>query len=210
MPVNPVILSFTEEKALEAQGYRVVAGVDEVGRGCLAGPVVAAAVVLPYHPGASWFDEVNDSKLLTPLKREFLCSRIKEVAIAIGIGEISSEIIDAKGIVTATRMAMKQAIEQLSPVPDYVLIDYLTLPEVCLPQKGITDGDFLCFSIACASIVAKVTRDRQMVEMDAKYPGYSLAQNKGYGTQEHISSLLRLGPCPIHRRSFQPVRDAEK
>ncbi len=199
--------SFVEEKSLETQGYRLIAGVDEVGRGALAGPVVAAAVILPGDVKAHWLGRVRDSKQLSPATRELLFRHIQKVAVSIGIGKFSHEVIDACGIVEATRLAMKAAIEQLSPSPHYLLIDYLLLPEVYLPQKGITHGDSLCFSIACASIVAKVTRDRLMVELDSVYPGYRLAKHKGYATEEHIACLHRLGPCPIHRRSFRPLKD---
>jgi ribonuclease HII len=117
------------------------------------------------------------------------------------------QLIDSQGIAKATRLAMKQAVEQLSPAPQSLLIDYFRLPEISLPQKGITNGDDLCFSIACASIIAKVARDRLMVEFDRLYPGYGLAQHKGYGTRQHFACLSRLGACPIHRRSFRPVRE---
>jgi ribonuclease HII len=198
--------SFIEEQLLAAQGYERIAGVDEVGRGALAGPVVAAAVILPRGANASWLDGVRDSKQLTPAKREILFNRIYERAVAIGIGATAHELIDKMGIVTATRLAMKEAVEQLSPPPESLLIDYMRLPEVELPQKGITNGDDLCFSIACASIIAKVARDRLMVLFDRVYPGYGLARHKGYGTREHFSRLVTLGPCPIHRRTFNPVR----
>jgi ribonuclease HII len=199
--------SFAEEKQLHYQGYRLIAGVDEVGRGALVGPVVAAAVVMPDRIRARWRDKVRDSKQLTPKARESLSVQIRGAAISFGIGFISSEIIDARGIAKATRLAMKAAIEQLDPPPEFVLIDYLRLPEVRLPQKGVTDGDSLCFSIACASIIAKVARDEFMVGLDAEYPGYGLAAHKGYGTRAHLDSLRRLGPCPLHRRSFLPVRE---
>jgi len=199
--------SFAEERLLEAQGYRLIAGVDEVGRGALIGPVVAAAVILPPDVNTHWKDKVRDSKLLSPGRREYLFALIHETAIAVGIGMIAPEIVDSQGIVRATRLAMKSAIDQLVPEPQYLLIDYLRLPEVTLPQKGITDGDSLCFSIACASIVAKVARDRLMVEMDRTYTGYGLAKHKGYGTKEHLACLRRQGPCPLHRRSFRPVRE---
>jgi len=204
---NLQIPSFVEEELLEAQGYRLIAGVDEVGRGALAGPVVAAAVILPGKLSAHWLDEVKESKQLTPARRELLSQRIQEIAISIGIGTSSHEVIDAQGIIGATRLAMKLAIDQLSPSAQCLLIDYMHLPETPLPQKGITNGDSLCFSIACASIVAKVTRDCLMVELDRVYPGYGLAGHKGYGTREHLACLHRLGPSPIHRRSFQPVKD---
>ncbi|MFH1382578.1 MAG: ribonuclease HII [Chloroflexota bacterium] len=201
------IPTFAEEKRLGRQGYRCIAGIDEVGRGALAGPVVAAAVILPRHLNAPWLEKVRDSKMLSPKQREFLFHHIHETAIAIGIGQASCEIIDTQGIVQATRLAMTLAIEQLSTPPEVLLIDFMYLPGVKLPQKGVVDGDGLCFSIACASIMAKVARDRMMVELDRTYPGYSLADHKGYGTSEHIDCLRRLGPSPIHRRSFQPVKD---
>jgi ribonuclease HII len=199
--------SFVEEELLEAQGYRLIAGIDEVGRGALAGPVVAAAVILPNHVDAPWLGGVKDSKQLSPAKRELLFHHIHEVAISIGIGSVPHYLVDDQGIIKATRLAMKLAIDQLSPPPQSLLIDYLRLPDVRLPQKGITKGDNLCFSIACASIIAKVARDKLMVEFDRTYPGYGLAQHKGYGTRQHFACLSRLGPCPIHRRSFRPVRD---
>jgi ribonuclease HII len=192
---------------LKARGYQYIAGIDEVGRGALAGPVVAAAVILPYPIDTPWLTQVKDSKQLSPARREFLFYHIHEIAISIGLGMISSEIIDIVGIVTATRLAMKLAADQLSPPPESLLIDYMLLPEVPLPQKGITNGDSLCLSIACASIMAKVARDHLIIELDKTYPGYGLAQHKGYGTREHLACLRRLGPSPIHRQSFRPVRD---
>ena len=207
MANNLKIPSLTEEKMLEAQGYHHIAGIDEVGRGALAGPVVAAAVILPYPVDTPWLSQVKDSKQLSPAKRELLFHHIHEIAISIGIGMAPSEVIDAQGIVRATRLAMKIAVDRLSPPPQSLLIDYMLLPEVPLPQKGITNGDSLCLSIACASIMAKVARDHLMIELDKTYPRYGLAQHKGYGTREHIACLHRLGPCPIHRQSFRPVRD---
>ncbi len=199
--------SFAEEKRLEKQGYRLIAGIDEVGRGALAGPVVAAAVVLPRRLRTPWLSRVKDSKLLSPQARESLDIGIRQVAIAVGIGSVPSNIIDTRGIAWATRLAMMMAIDRLSPPAEALLIDYFLLPDVKLPQKGVKDGDSLCFCIACASIVAKVARDRLMLEMDSVHPGYGLAEHKGYGTAGHLSCLRRLGPSPIHRRSFSPVRD---
>jgi len=199
--------SFIEEELLAAQGYRLIAGVDEAGRGALAGPVVAAAVILPRDLDTPWLAEVNDSKQLTPAKRELLFQYIHETAVAIGIGAIPHDLVDNKGIVMATRLAMKEAVDQLSPPAESLLIDYMRLPEVSLPQKGITNGDSLCLSIACASIIAKVARDRMMVALDKAYPGYGLARHKGYGTSQHFASLFRIGPCPIHRQTFSPVKD---
>ncbi len=199
--------SFAEEKLLEAQGYQRIAGIDEAGRGALAGPVIAAAVILPCRIDAPWLNLVKDSKQLSPATRELLFHHIHEIAISVGIGMATNEVIDTQGVIKATRLAMKLAIDQLSPPPQSLLIDYMLLPEVTLPQKGITNGDKLCFSIACASIMAKVTRDQLITELDKIYPGYGLAQHKGYGTKEHLACLRRLGPSPIHRQSFKPVKD---
>jgi ribonuclease HII len=148
---------------------------------------------------------VRDSKQLTPIKRHYLFEHIYEVALSVGIGIVSHEEIDTVGIIPATRLAMKQAIERLVDRPHSLLIDYLLLPEVPLPQKGIIKGDCRCLSIACASIIAKVSRDRLMLAMDSFYNGYGLAQHKGYGTEEHIVNLMKKGPSDIHRRSFRPV-----
>jgi ribonuclease HII len=199
--------TFKEEKILLAQGYTLIAGVDEVGRGALAGPVVAAAVILPTHVKGCWVAEVRDSKFLPPAKREILSRHIHENALAVSIGMIDSDVINTEGIAKATRLAMKQAILHLPLQPQYLLIDFFKLPEVNLPQKGVVDGDSLCFSIACASIVAKVARDALMVKLDSIHPGYGLADHKGYSTAEHLACLRRLGPSPIHRSCFQPVME---
>ena len=186
----------------------MIAGVDEVGRGALMGPVVAAAVILPLNLKGRWRSKVRDSKQLSPTVRESLFQYITEKAVATAIGAVPSEKIDNIGIAKATRLAMKSAIEQLVPEPQYLLIDYFNLCEVTIPQKGITFGDSLCFSIACASIIAKVYRDRMVSKMDEIYPGYRFARHKGYGTREHLDNLQRQGPCPAHRRSFKPVKEA--
>jgi ribonuclease HII len=199
--------SFAEEKILRVRGYRFIAGIDEVGRGALMGPVVAAAVILPDNIKARWRGKVRDSKQLSPKVREYLYDFIKEAAISIGVGSYSNKVIDSIGIARATRLAMIWAIEQLTPQPQYLLIDYVHLPEMSLPQKGITGGDSLCFSIACASIIAKVTRDRLVTAMDKDYPGYGFTGHKGYGTREHIECLRKKGPCPLHRRSFRPISE---
>jgi ribonuclease HII len=201
------IPSFAEEERLEAQGYQLIAGVDEVGCGALAGPVVAAAVILPSHIDTPWLKQIRDSKQLTPARRQLLSEHIHEIATSIGIGIASHEFIDTQGLTKARRLAMKTAIDQLSPPPESLLIDYLSLPNVPLPQKGIKNGDSLCVSIACASIMAKVYRDHMMIDLDRAYPGYGLAKHKGYGTKKHLSCLFQLGPSPIHRQSFKPVRD---
>ena len=200
--------SFLEENRLRRQGYRLIAGVDEVGRGALAGPVMAAAVILPPKLKTPWSDRVRDSKFLSHEQRESLFDPIREVAVSFGVGSVDSWTIGSIGIARATQIAMAQAIGQLSPPAEALLIDYFELPDTKLPQKGVEDGDTLCFSIACASIVAKVTRDRLMSEFDSTYPGYLFSRHKGYGTAEHVECLRKLGPCPIHRRNFQPVIDA--
>ncbi len=206
--VDSRVPSLAEEKLLTRQGYRFIAGIDEVGRGSLAGPVMAAAVIMPLGLRAAWKKSVRDSKLLTPEKREELYEPIRQVAVSVGIGSVDCFTIDALGIARATQIAMLQAVNQLSPPADSLLIDYFTIPDTTLPQKGVVNGDTLCFSIACASIIAKVTRDRLMTEFDDQYPGYLFARHKGYSTEEHLDCLHKLGPCPIHRRAYQPVKDA--
>jgi ribonuclease HII len=199
--------SFKEERLLREQGYRLIAGVDEAGRGALMGPVVAAAVILPDVIRYRWKSKVRDSKQLRPEEREELYGYIEEVSISVGTGYKSNTVIDEVGIAKATRLAMLAAVEQLKPEPHYILIDYFSLPETALPNRGVTDGDSLCFSIACASIIAKVTRDRMVTAMDDEYPGYGFAGHKGYGTSKHLECLRRKGPCPLHRRSFAPVAE---
>ncbi|MCL0065713.1 ribonuclease HII [Dehalococcoidia bacterium] len=209
--------SFIEEERLWQQGYRLVAGIDEVGRGPLAGPVVAAAVILSPESRLSWLHQVRDSKRLAPRKREFLSSCIQMEALAVGVGVVPPETIDACGIVAATRLAMRLAVEKLArplssqgQVPDFLLIDWITMPELDIPQRSIARGDNLSRSIAAASIVAKVHRDRLMMEYDSLYSGYGFARNKGYPTIEHLAKLRRLGCCPIHRASFAPVREVRE
>jgi ribonuclease HII len=207
MPIRKTqIPSFIEEQTLAEQGYRYIAGIDEVGRGPLAGPVMAAAVILPLDLDTNWLPLVRDSKKLTPKQREFLFPFIEAAAIAIGIGHTLPESIDTHGIVKATKMAMCSAVAHLSLAPDFLLIDFVALPEIALSQISIPKGDSRSLSIACASIIAKVTRDRIMVELDDAYPGYGFARNKGYATSEHLSGLSRLGACPIHRKCFAPVK----
>ena len=198
--------SFIEEKRLAEQGYRFIAGIDEVGRGPLAGPVVAAAVILPLDLVAPWLPLVRDSKELTPKRRASLFPLIEAAAIAIGVGFTGPEVIDNQGIVRATKMAMRSAVEQLALAADFLLIDFVALPEIAISQRSITKGDSHSISIACASIIAKVTRDDIMVELDEAYPGYGFARNKGYATREHLLGLRQLGACPIHRKRFAPVR----
>ena len=199
--------SLAEEQSLLSQGYRFIAGIDEVGRGALAGPVAAAAVILPSRIKEKWINEVRDSKQLSAKKRQFLAQHIREKALAFGVGMVSHVDVDSKGIIWATRQAMRLAVVELKPAPDFLLIDALALPAVKLPQKHIIKGDALCLSIACASIVAKVARDQLMVDLDNDHPGYGFAANKGYGTSEHLEALQKLGVCAIHRRSFAPVKE---
>ena len=188
------------ERGLWESGRRYVAGVDEVGRGPLAGPVVAAAVILPQD-----FDVlgVDDSKKLSPKKRDELFAVIKERALAWSIGWVSPEKIDEVNILEATKLAMAQAVNGLAVKPDHVLIDgNFTVRALPLPQTAIVKGDANSTSIAAASILAKVTRDRYMEEMALQYPGYAFESNKGYGTKAHYEGLKALGPCPIHRKTF--------
>lgn len=191
-----------EEMTLLAQGYQVIAGTDEVGRGALAGPVVAAAVILPFPLNGTLWDEVRDSKELLPRQRESLCGRIREAAVAVGVGVVGPEVIDAQGILPATRQAMAQAVAALSPSPQFLLADWIKLPGLTIPYRPIVKGDKRCLSIACASIVAKVTRDDIMRQMERLYPGYGFARHKGYGTPHHQRCILERGYCPIHRRTF--------
>ena len=193
------------ENALWGQGTTYVAGVDEVGRGPIAGPVVAGAVIFPFDIDEQCLLGIRDSKELTALTRERMDLWIHGVALAVGIGRASVREVDAVGIVGATRRAMSRAIGKLQPRPQALLIDALSLPGIDLPQQCPIKGDRVSLSIAAASIVAKVARDRMMVEADRRYPGYGFSRNKGYGTREHIKALYRQGSCIIHRVSFAPV-----
>ncbi|NLG32236.1 MAG: ribonuclease HII [Syntrophomonadaceae bacterium] len=191
------------EREAFLRGYRCIAGIDEVGRGALAGPVVAAAVILPadaFLPG------VKDSKKLSPLKRAKLADEIKSTAISWSIAYVYPPYLDEINILNATREAMVLAIRHLSPLPDYILIDALRLPELPVEQRSIVKGDSLSISIAAASIIAKVERDMSMEVFDALYPEYGFAQHKGYATSQHIKVLLEKGPCSLHRQSFEPVK----
>ena len=177
----------------------LIAGIDEVGRGPLAGPVCACALILPTdHPVLY----LNDSKKLTAKKRDELYDVLMREAVSIGIGYESPEIIDEINILQATYSAMRSALAALSPGPDFLLIDAVSIPGVSVPSRSIVHGDALSVSIAAASIVAKVSRDRLMEEYDRLYPEYGFARNKGYGTAEHMAALRKYGPCPIHRKSF--------
>lgn len=195
------------ERRLYERGVQVIAGVDEAGRGPLAGPVVAAAVVLPKEVSLPGLD---DSKKLTPEQRERLFAEIQSRAVAVGVGEVDNEEIDRVNILQASLKAMREAISALSVRPDRVLVDGNQRPGSGLAEVAVVDGDATALSIAAASVIAKVTRDRTMVEYDSTFPGYGFARHKGYGTSEHIDALHRLGPCPLHRRSFQIVGDLDE
>lgn len=191
------------ENKLRRAGFTFIAGVDEVGRGPLAGPIVAAAVILPAKfklPG------LNDSKKLSAPQREKLFGLIKKQALAIGLALVSHGEIDRLNIEQANRLVLKQAVENLTLVPQYLLIDGVrNRLDLAIPQKRLNDGDAKCASIAAASVIAKVSRDRMMVVYHEKFPRYGFARHKGYGTRAHLWALRQYGPCAIHRRSFTPV-----
>ncbi|MHB1127915.1 MAG: ribonuclease HII [Bacillota bacterium] len=195
---------FRYEQQLYSQGFQYIAGVDEAGRGPLAGPVLAAAVILPLHlmlPG------LNDSKLVPSLRRQRLESQIKDTAVAWSVGLATVEEIDAINILEASRLAMHRAIRGLSRSPHHLLVDGLPLPRATVPQTPLIGGDGLSASIAAASILAKVERDRIMDFLDGIYPGYGFAVHRGYPTREHLKSLGRMGPTPVHRQTFRGVKD---
>jgi ribonuclease HII len=201
--VEPPSLLHFEMQALR-QGYARIAGIDEAGRGPLAGPVVAAAVILPNGvdlPG------VNDSKKLSPGKRDELYDLIMSSAAAVGVGFSDAGLVDAINILQATLAAMKQAVSKMTISPDYLLIDGISKVPLPIPQKTIKKGDSLSLSIAAASIIAKVTRDRLMGEYEARFPGYGFAAHKGYGCASHLAAIAELGPCPIHRKTFRGVKE---
>ncbi len=189
-----------------AAGYQVVVGLDEAGRGAWAGPVVAAAVALPADPSvANQLHGVADSKQLSPAQRATLAPLIMACAVGVGVGVVAAERIDAIGILPATREAMTAALANLPVTPQFLLLDYVRLFGVPLPQRALVKGDCRVLSIAAASIIAKVTRDRLLDELALIYPEYGFDRHKGYGTRDHQAALARHGPCPAHRWSFQPV-----
>jgi ribonuclease HII len=192
------------ENEYHQQGFRLIAGVDEAGRGPLAGPVFAAACILP-----ECFDlpGLDDSKKLTEKKREYLAAKIKEQAVAFSVASATSEEIDSLNILQATKLAMKRAVDLLSVIPDIVLVDGRDRINIALSHQPIVGGDGLCASIAAASILAKVTRDEFMCEMHEIYPEYCFDQHKGYGTKMHLEAIKVFGPCPIHRQSFSPIKE---
>ncbi len=192
------------ENNLYNEGITLIAGVDEVGRGPLIGPVVACACILPVN---FYHKDIKDSKKLSEKKREEMYKIIKENAISIGLGIVSEKVIDEVNIYEATKIAMKEAIKNLNITPEHVLIDAMKL-ELNIPSTSIIKGDAKSESIAAASIIAKVTRDHMLDEMDKEYPMYDLKNNKGYGTKKHLEALQTYGPCKYHRVSYSPVRNA--
>jgi ribonuclease HII len=191
------------ERALWGAGFTLVAGVDEVGMGPLAGPVVAAAVILPSDVA---LDGIADSKSVPRAKRAALAGQIEQAAVAVGIGSVEVDEIDQINIYQSGLLAMRRAVAALAVVPHHLLIDSRRIPECEIQQTCVDDGDETVYSIAAASIVAKVFRDRLMCELDARYPGYGFAAHAGYATAAHLKALRSLGPSPVHRRSFAPVR----
>lgn len=201
--IKEEIDNYKYEHELWNEGIGLVAGVDEVGRGPLIGPVVAAAVILPHD---FYLEGLTDSKKLSEKKRELFYQIIKEKAIAIGIGIIDEKRIDEINIYEATKEAMKDAIRKLEPRPEYILIDAMPL-DIDIPTKSIIKGDFLSVTISAASVIAKVTRDHMLYEMDKEYPMYDLKNNKGYGTRKHLEAIKQYGICKYHRLSYKPVYD---
>lgn len=198
--------TFNQEQALWQQGIRHVAGIDEAGRGALAGPVVAAAVIAPpFSQLSGVWAAVRDSKQLSAIQRQKLEGAIQQQALAWAVGSVEAALIDQIGIAEATRKAMREALDQLVVHPDYLLIDWVKLPETGIPQWSQSKADAQIASVAAASILAKVHRDRLMIEMDGCYPGYGFASHKGYGAAAHLAALEIHGPSPIHRRSFAPL-----
>ena len=204
----PSVPTQEEERRLHGEGYVTVAGIDEVGRGPIAGPVVAGAVVLPDLSGFTHDDLslIRDSKVLTKSQRDRADALIRSVALGFGIGEASNEEIDRIGIAPATRQAMRRALAMISEAPTHLLIDAFPLDWNRTPYTNVIKGDARCTAIAAASIVAKVYRDALMEELDARYPGYGLAGHKGYASADHLAAVASLGPSPIHRMSFSPFK----
>jgi len=195
------------ETQLWETGYQYIAGIDEAGRGPWAGPVSAAAVLLPQNAGLlERLKGVRDSKQMSAKQRKVWREYICQSAIAWGVGFASVEEIDADGIISAVRLAIDRALQEITIAPDYLLLDYMKLPQKKIPQMALVRGDARCLSIAAASVLAKTARDELMCEVDCTYPGYGFAQNKGYGTAAHREAVQRLGICSLHRRSYAPIR----
>jgi ribonuclease HII len=211
-----IVPTWDHELDLHSKGYDLIAGVDEAGRGAWAGPLVAAAVVFP-HPNAflpvectgglaAELDRLRDSKLLSACVREELLECVRATALALGVGVVSSALIDVIGVGPANRLAMARAVRDLGIRPQYLLLDAFRIPTMPIPQRPIIKGDATCMSIAAASVVAKVARDRIMCRLGEHHPGYSFDQHKGYGTRHHVEALLKLGISPQHRRSYAPIK----
>ena len=198
------------ERKLISQGYRFVGGVDEVGRGSLAGPVAAGFVIFPSDVDDLLLSSVTDSKKLTARKREHLLKTIKSESLCAEVGWASVAEIDDLGIAVATKLAMTRAMEKSLIQPDYLLVDAVKLDECPVPYEAIVKGDVISRTIAAASIIAKVTRDLHMSNLDMKYPGYSFKKNKGYGTRDHMIAIKSKGPTDIHRVSFEPVASMKR
>jgi ribonuclease HII len=212
----PLTPDWKHEYELHGKGHHLIAGVDEAGRGAWAGPLVAAAVVFP-HPGSfeagvcseevlHELDRLRDSKMLSAIVREELLTCVYSSALAVGVGMVSPGLIDVIGLGAANRLAWVRAVRDLGLHPDYLLLDAFRLPQMRLPQRSIIKGDATCMSIAAASVVAKVTRDRMMQDLNCEHPGYLFEQHKGYGTRAHVEALAKLGVSNIHRRSYAPIK----
>ncbi|MQG82773.1 MAG: ribonuclease HII [SAR202 cluster bacterium] len=199
---------FDLERRLHSQGYALVAGIDEAGRGPLAGPVSAGIAILPQKLSGDWVGLVNDSKKLSPAQRELAYHQLQTEAVALSVGFSSSQEIDSLGISSATRLAIRRALEKIPSRPHYLLLDAFSIPEINLPQMAIKKGDAISLSIAAASIAAKVERDRLMVRYASAYPQYDFANNKGYGTPAHLTAITKFGPTPVHRLTFKRVRES--
>ena len=196
------------EKQLWGDGFRIVAGLDEAGRGAWAGPVYAAAVVLPTDTRMiNLLNGVRDSKRMTPIQRNRWRGCIQSASISWTIGSATHEEIDKLGIVPATCLAMRRAIDAMTYEPTYLLVDYIEISNCAYPQISLTKGDCRSLSIAAASVLAKTARDAYMVKLDQHFPGYGFARHKGYGTRQHRAALTKLGPCPVHRYSFRPIKN---
>ena len=192
------------ERACQRNGYKQIAGIDEAGRGALAGPVIAAAVILPINCGIKG---LQDSKQLTPKQRDLLHDEIYRVAVSVGIGSVDNRVVDSVNVLEATLLAMRQAIENLKPQPDYLLIDGINFPATDIQGEAIKKGDSRSYSIAAASIIAKTTRDRLMIALDRTYPNYGFSQHKGYPTSQHRQAIAQFGASDIHRHTFKLLPD---
>ena len=192
------------ERACQRNGYKQIAGIDEAGRGALAGPVTAAAVILPINCGIVG---LRDSKQLTPKQRDRLHDEIYKVAVSVGIGAVDNHIVDSVNVLEATLLAMQQAVEKLTPQPDYLLVDGIDFPPVDIQGEAIKKGDSRSYSIAAASIIAKTTRDKHMIALDSTYPHYGFRQHKGYPTPQHRQAIAEFGASDIHRHTFKLLPD---